>query len=109
MDLPVTNRKAHRVAYNNDRDDGVSPEVLVRVDAVRDGQLAAHGDARGEHIHGENESEPVDMVRRADAPEDQAAGHDQQRDDVQPEAVLGLADAAVASGFPEDEFIAYRA
>ncbi len=100
---PVAHRETHGVSDQNDRDHAITTDVLVGIDAVAHGQLATDGDGGGEHAHGEDETEPMDMVSRSGAPDQEPARNEDEQGTVQPQAVLGLHDAIVLSGLPEDE------
>lgn len=66
--LPISNGKTHRVPNDNDRYDSVSTKVAVRIDAVGNRYLTAHSDAGTEHIHRNDQPEPVNAVCRSNSP-----------------------------------------
>lgn len=100
---PVSDGEAHRVADEDDGHDGFAAQLLVRIDAVADGQLGADGVDEAEETEGEDETEPVDVMRGSDAPQDQAPGNEGQQGNQEPETVFGLHDALVASRQLENE------
>lgn len=121
--LPVSNGETHGIPHDNNRHNSIGPKVAVRINTVGYRQLASHGDAGAEHVHGNNKTEPMDIVCRPNTPKDQTAGHNEKWNGIKPETVLlmalefdvlqrrvsthlGLADAAVTSGFPQNELVA---
>lgn len=105
----IPDRKAHRVAYQDDCDDSFAGQRAVRVNAVRDGELETECVCHSYHTHGEDGTEPVDMVRCTDAPEDEAKRDEEEGGDEEPEAVLGFHNSVVLSRFADDKVIAHPA
>lgn len=81
MCLPVSDCKAHRVADEDDGDYGLAAQILVRIYAVADGELGPDGVDKTKETQGENQTEPVYVVRGSDAPQDQAAGDERDQGD----------------------------
>lgn len=59
----VRHGKAHGVADEYERDEGVAGNLAKRVDEVGNGERDAGGAAQGEANHGDDEAKPVDVVR----------------------------------------------
>lgn len=70
---------------------------MVGVDAVADGELSADGVDEAEEAQGENQAEPLYIMRGSDAPQDQANGNERDQWNQEPETVFGLHDAFVSS------------
>lgn len=103
---PIINRKTHRIPNNNDRYHSFSTQILVGINAIADAELDAYGVRGGDYAHGEDETEPLDVMRCSYAPEDQRAGDEDERGGEEPETVLGFQDAFVAAGEIEDYAVA---
>lgn len=68
--IPVSDRERHGVPYDNHRRHGLAAQLPVAVDHVVDTDGDAGGVAERQHPHGEDQAEPVHLVRRADPPQE---------------------------------------
>lgn len=96
-DSPVSDGKTHRVANEDDSHHGLAAQFSVRIDTVTDGKLDSDGVGETDDAHGENQAEPLHVVRGSDAPEDQAPRNEKYRWTEEPKTVLGLHYASVSS------------
>lgn len=80
--LPVANSKGHGVFDEHQSCNRVCADVVVTVDHVVDGDRHTDGAGECQQAHGDDESEPMDLVGCTNTPEHQGGGDD---DDAQNE------------------------
>jgi hypothetical protein len=98
----ISNRKTHRIPDNNNSNHSLTTQILVRINAIAHTKLHTDGIRSSDDAHGENESEPMDVVRGSYTPEDERARDEDEGCGEEPETVFGFQDAFVAAGEPED-------
>lgn len=64
----IPNSKRHCVPDNNHRNHGITTQIFVAIDTVGDAELDTDCVCGSDDEHGDDETEPVDMVVGADAP-----------------------------------------
>lgn len=67
---PIPNSKRHRIPDNDHGNHRITAQVFVTVDTIRDAELNADCVCGGNDEHGDDETEPVDVVVGAYAPKD---------------------------------------
>lgn len=86
----VIHREAHDVAHEDHGGQGVPCGLAVAVDQVGDGEVGADGVLAADAGHGDEEGRPGEVVRGAEAPEEEAEGDEQGGGGEEGEAVFGL-------------------
>lgn len=76
MGSPVSDGKTHGVADEDHGHYGFAAQLLVGIDAVADGKLGPNGVDEPEEAQGENQAEPLYVMRSSDTPQDQARGNE---------------------------------
>lgn len=97
-DSPISNGKTHRISDDDHTRHAIPTQISIGIDEIIDTQRDARSIAECRAGHSHQKAKPVDPVRSANTPKQQAGGKNDGGDSEAPKPVLGLEDAFVTAG-----------
>lgn len=109
MEIPIAHGERHGVPNQYHTRHRIPAQLPVAVDQVVDAQRDAARVRQRQQTHRYDQSEPMHLVRRSHAPEQERSWHEDKADGKGPQALFGFHDSVVASRESDREPVAEAA